>query len=320
VGKAAILENMWEFDYELARSLPPSIRFGSSTWTYEDWKGLIYHKKYKSEKEFKQTCLAEYADFPYFRTVGVDRFFYSPPKLPLLQRYASLVPDGFLWVTKVWERLTIPRYPTLRRYGVHAGQDNPDFMNPALFLDYVLPPFEAPEVKVKTGPFVFQFPHIPIDVMGRGEFLDRLRIFLSALDSRFQYAVEIRNPEFMIPDYFHILNEVEVTHCFNHWAHMPPLREQMKAAAAGGGIKAPFYVSRMLTPLGLDYEKAVELMSPYNSIKKENDRMRQDGVQLVKRALERKKDAFILVNNRSEGCSPMTIDAIAKMIRSEGLV
>ena len=35
-----------------------------------------------------------------------------------------------------------------------------------------------------------------------GEFLDRLDPFLAALPPEFRYAVEVRNPEFLAPDYF----------------------------------------------------------------------------------------------------------------------
>ena len=35
-------------------------KFGTSTWTYEGWQGLIYHRRYPPGR-FKQDSLAEYA-------------------------------------------------------------------------------------------------------------------------------------------------------------------------------------------------------------------------------------------------------------------
>jgi hypothetical protein len=30
----------------LAALIPPEIRFGTSTWTYPGWSGLVYHRAY----------------------------------------------------------------------------------------------------------------------------------------------------------------------------------------------------------------------------------------------------------------------------------
>ena len=56
-------------------SISELVRLGTSTWTYEGWKGQVYHKTYPKSR-FKQDSLAEYADYQYkgerlFRTVGI---------------------------------------------------------------------------------------------------------------------------------------------------------------------------------------------------------------------------------------------------------
>lgn len=96
-------------------ALSPLVRFGTSTWTYEGWKGHIYKQHYPKGR-FKQDCLAEYARYAYegeplFRTVGFDFTFYGPPTAKQLAHYASLVPDGFEACAKVWEEVTIPEFP-----------------------------------------------------------------------------------------------------------------------------------------------------------------------------------------------------------------
>ena len=68
------------------------IRFGTSTWTYEGWKGTIYNRVY-TKSNFKQTCLEEYAEYPLFGTVGIDHTFYGPANDETLKRYASQLPD-----------------------------------------------------------------------------------------------------------------------------------------------------------------------------------------------------------------------------------
>ena len=80
-------------------ALSPLVRFGTSTWTYEGWKGEVYKHIY-SKGRFKQDCLAEYARYEHegallFRTVGFDFSFYGPPSTKQLEHYASLLPEGF---------------------------------------------------------------------------------------------------------------------------------------------------------------------------------------------------------------------------------
>ena len=301
-------------NFNATSGLPRHIRFGSSTWTYPGWKGLIYHRDYKSEREFKAKSLGEYVECPLFRTVGIDSAFYTPPTEELLGRYAALLPPSFQWVEKVWERLTIPKYPTHPRYGSERGKANPDFLNPELFKTAVLAPHDAPAVLPHVGPFVFQFPTIHTAVMGPDEFVERLHKFLLQLPPQFRYATEVRNPEYLTSRYFQALNESGATHCFNHWHIMPPLVEQMKQAALAGGLKAPFYVARILTPLGVNYAGAVKMFEPYDRVKQPSPEMRRDVVRLARRAIERNADAFIIVNNRCEGNSPGTIAAIGEML------
>ncbi len=304
-------------DIPAVEALPPKVRFGGSSWTYPGWKGLIYHREYKSDREFRAKSLEEYAGCPLFRSVGIDSAFYNPPSEELLLRYAAQLPPSFQWVEKVWERITIPQYPMHARYGEDRGKVNPDFLSPTLFIDAVLAPHRLEAVRPHVGPSVFQFPTIRRDIMSGDDFITRLRDFLSALPKDFRYATEIRNPEFLGQKYFETLNSFGATHCFNHWHIMPPLVEQMKKAATAGGLTADFYVARILTPLGVSYEGAVKMFEPYDRIKKPNEGMRRDVVRLIKRAIERDVDAFIIVNNRSEGNSPGTISAIAGMVKGD---
>lgn len=304
-------------NHETASQIPPRIRFGTSTWTYPGWKNLVYHKTYKSERQFKQDSLAEYWCYPWFRTVGIDNTFYRPATPKLLEEYLGHTPEGSLWVSKVWERLTIPVYPQHPRYGKNAGNTNSDFLNPSLFINEVASAFEPESIKSRTGPFIFQFPSVNAQLRRELGLIDRIHRFLDALPKDLRYAVEIRNRELLKPEYFAALNSTGATHCFNHWSYMPSLRAQMEAAATAEGLKAPFFVARLLTPRGVSYQKAVDRFRPYASLQEPNPEMRADAVTLIKRALKRDIDAFVLVNNRSEGCAPLTIAAIGEMVYAE---
>ena len=72
---------------------------------------------------------------------------------------------------------------------------------------------------------------------------------------------------------------------------------------------APFTVLRLLTPLKMSYEPAKKRAEPYTEIVEELPVMRRETVELVKKAVREKRQAYILVNNRSEGNAPLTIRA-----------
>lgn len=297
---------------EEMQRIPTSIRFGTSSWVYPGWVRQVYVKHYKSEKEFSRDSLEEYAASGFFRTVGIDHSFYNPPKKELLERYAKQTPEDFQWVSKVWERLTIPKYPPHPRYGKLANTINPDFLNPDEFSAAIAASYSSDLVKQKTGPFIFQLPPMLPSLIKELGFEERLDSFLSKLPAGFLYSVEIRNRELLTKSYFEILNRHGVSHCFNHWQRMLSIREQMKIAAQAGGIQAPFFIARLLTPLGVSYEEAVQRFEPYSELREPNDSMREDVVKLMIRAGKLSKSAYILVNNRCEGNAPATIEGIIR--------
>lgn len=303
------------FDNEIAQRLPSNIRFGTSSWKYEGWRGAVYRKDYRSKRAFEQDSLQEYASFDWSRTVGVDSTYYRPASSAQLEKMASQVQSDFRWVSKVWDRISVHRYGRAKRYGERAGKENPDFLNPDIFIDSVLPPYRTPQVRQHTGPFVFQFsPFYGPGPATCEAFLDKLERFLGALPTDFRYAVEIRTRELLTPRYFHILNDHGAVHCFNHWSTMPPLVEQMRSAAAGGGIQADWYIARLLTPLGLGYQEAVDRFKPYERLQQRQPQMRRDVLRLARRAVQRGAEAWVLVNNRIEGHSPTTIDELGRAI------
>lgn len=79
---------------------------------------------------------------------------------------------------------------------------------------------------------------------------------------------------------------------------------------------APFTVLRLLTSLKMSYEAAKKRAEPYTRIVEELPEMRRETVDLVKKAIEEKRQAYVLVNNRSEGNAPVTIQALVRALQS----
>ncbi len=288
------------------------VRFGTSSWAYEGWRGQIYRRSYPANR-FSKDSLAEYAAFPpgeapLFRTVGIDHSFYRPAGAAQLTHYASQVPPDFHFCSKVWEELTVPVYADLPRYGAKAGKPNPRFLDSSLFRDLVLQPFRE-ALPGRIGPFIFEFQRSGLDPRA---FLDALDRFLTDLPAGYPYAVEIRNPAVLSPRYREILLAHRVAHTYNHWTGMPPLLAQHRLLSER--FTAPFVVLRLLTPLGLPYADAVERYAPYTRIVAPQPQMRRDAASLIDAATSQGVTPYVLVNNRSEGNAPLTIEAIAGMV------
>jgi uncharacterized protein YecE (DUF72 family) len=300
---------------ELAAHLPEAIRFGTSSWTYPGWKGMVYQHDYPKTGA-SAAMLEEYARFPLFRTVGIDSTFYAPPTPEILQSYARVLPAGFRCVSKVWDRLTVHTFPKAR-YRAQGGERNPDFLNPEIFLDEVLRPAEA-HFAGHVGPFVFEF-----QTIGRSarltalDFANLLDQFFSRLPRELPYAVELRNQEFLTPPYFAVLREHNVAHVFNSWTRMPPVGEQIELP---GAFSAPFTVARILLRPGRTYSEAVDAFAPYDRIQDRNPELRRDIARLIRQAAALRIPAYVLVNNRAEGSAPITIAAVAQLLEErEGM-
>lgn len=82
-----------------------------------------------------------------------------------------------------------------------------------------------------------------------------------------------------------------------------------------GSFTAPFTVLRLLTPLKMSYEAAKKKAEPYTRIVEELPQMRRETVELVRKAVTENRRAYVLVNNRSEGNAPLTVEALAGMLR-----
>jgi len=101
----------------LGARVPPNVRLGTSTWTYDGWTGEVYHRTYRSAQPARR--LEEYARYPLFRTVGIDSAFYEPPSEEVLTAYARALPPGFPCVSKVWDRITARRFTQDPRWGTN---------------------------------------------------------------------------------------------------------------------------------------------------------------------------------------------------------
>ena len=65
----------------------------------------------------------------------------------------------------------------------------------------------------------------------------------------------------------------------------------------------------------MSYEAAKKRAEPYIKIVEELPQMRQQTVHVVRQAVNQGRHAYVLVNNRSEGNAPLTVQALCEMLR-----
>lgn len=84
----------------------------------------------------------------------------------------------------------------------------------------------------------------------------------------------------------------------------------------GDLFTVPFTVLRLLTPLKMSYEAVKKRAEPYTKIVENLPDMRRDTVGLVKQAVGEKRKAYVLVNNRSGGNAPLTIQSLRNSLQA----
>lgn len=279
---------------------------GTSSWKYEGWKGLVYLYSYPSEKKFNDESLREYAQ--QYPTVGVDATYYTWPSTKAFEKYLEQTPSEFRFGLKATEKVTVFKYPKLPRYGKEAGTQNAHFLDAELFKAKFLEPLLP--FKERIGPIMLEFSHFYPGMLKSGkEFVDRLDTFLKQINQHgnFQFAVEIRNANWLKKEYFECLVENRTAHVFNSWTKMPALGEQLELSQ---NYNFPCYVARLLLNPGAVYQEAVDSYSPYNKLHLNLSELRTATVRLLHKAKSIGVPAYIFVNNRFEGCAPKTIEAL----------
>ncbi|MBK5296462.1 MAG: DUF72 domain-containing protein [Vicinamibacteria bacterium] len=295
---------------DLAARIDPRIRFGTSSWSFPGWRGLVYSRA-MSESALSREGLREYAQHPLLRTVGIDRSFYAPIPDEDLQRYAGQLPGGFLTCAKAGASVT-------SAVGLGGrGQEpaaNPDFLSPAIFIDEMLTPF-ARHFRQFSGPFVLEFPPLPRGVtLSAAEFLEGLDNILGALPRDFHYAVELRERDWLTAEYAQVLRSHGASHVFNYWSRMPLPAVQADIIAPES---QPLNVIRLLLPPGTRYQQQREAFRPFDKVQAPDPVMRSQVVALARRSAAAGRDVFILVNNKAEGSSPLTVMEIARLLTAQ---
>jgi uncharacterized protein YecE (DUF72 family) len=280
----------------IAARVPKGVFFGTSTWSFPGWAGIVYSRR-STTSELARDGLAEYSRHPLLTTVGIDRGYYGPIPARDLERYAAQLPAGFPCCAKAPEAVT--------------SAASPDYLRPERFVDEMVGPF-LDVFKNHTGPFVIQFPPAAREATpSPALFAEKLERFLEALPAAGRYAVELRDPSLLSPAYASALARRGAAHVCNYATAMPMPAEQARVVPVA---RAGFAMIRLLLRPGTRYDERRDEFLPFDRIVDPSPEMRGEVVQLVRDAVRMGRDVFVLVNNKAEGCSPLTIRALAERL------
>ncbi len=303
---------------ELAAALPRLARLGTSSWTYPGWAGLVWDADYPDALLSKHG-LAAYAQHPLLRAVSLDRAFYRPLSATQYAAYAAQVGDDFRFTVKAPALVTDA---TVRSETGRALQPNPAFLDAALAVqEFVQPALRG--LGHKLGALVFEISPLPSHLLAdRPALLQRLADMLQALPPLKAQApdavvaVEVRDPQWLAPDFAAILRAAGATYCLGLHAKMPPIEGQLPMLRAlwPGPLVCRWNLHRMHGAYG--YEEAVKLYSPYNRLVDEDPETRTTLARVIHATVRAGHPAYVTIGNKAEGCSPLSVLALAREIRN----
>jgi len=269
------------------------IAFGTCSWNYDSWIGLVYTSKSSHSAGY----LREYAQK--YRTVEVDSWFYKTPTPADTAEYLSYVDPTFTFSCKLSESITLthPRGKT---------EPNPTFLSPDQFNQYA---FGIEKLVPQLFAIEMEFEYLNKQKMASlSTFLNSLEAFLSQINTTLPLAIETRNSNYLKPEYFQFLHDYNLSHVFSEKLYMPSICSVYEQF---GHLLTDKVVVRLLG--GDRKEIEAKTKGKWDSIVEEKADLPQI-VDMLKDIDAKGKLLSVYVNNHYEGSAPLTIEKIQGMM------
>jgi len=271
---------------------------GTCSWKYEDWIGIVYTTDNKN-------YLEEYSKK--YNSVEIDQWFWSLfqnhivlPKNETVKEYANSVGDQFKFTVKVPNSITLTHY-------YKTNIENKNFLNPELMIKFIE---NISLLRDKIGTLMMQFEYLSKSKMeSLDKFIDLLQIFFNKLPKNINYAVEIRNPNYINKKYFEFLNSAKIGNVFIQGYYMPPIWEIFDRFK---DLLNNHIVIRLLGDDRNGIEKITN--GKWNSIVVNRDNEILRVKEIIKSLKIKQVPIFLNINNHYEGCAPKTIEKIVKLL------
>ncbi|MFZ0456553.1 MAG: DUF72 domain-containing protein [Ignavibacteriaceae bacterium] len=277
---------------------------GTCSWKYDSWKGIIY-------PEFGEiNYLEEYSK--HYNSVEVDQWFWSLfdivklPDIKTVEEYKKSVPGDFKFTVKIPNSITLTHYYSRKRG--EPLRKNPHFMSVELFEEFlqIMKP-----VRNQIGSLIFQFEYLNKQkISSLSGFQRHLHQFFTSLPADVPpMSIEIRNPNYLNTSYFRFLKDLDLTNVFLQGYFMPPV--------IGIYNKYKDYINgQTIIRLHGPDRSGIEKISGenWNKIYINRDDELKDIIEMIKDLQNKDVDVYLNVNNHYEGCAPMTIEKIQKLL------
>ena len=273
----------------------PGLRLGTSSWSFPGWRGLVWQDELPAEI-LSRHGLPAYATHPLLRTVSIDRTYYRLPERGVLGAYAEQVGPDFRFVVKAPMQVGSARV---------RGEPNPHALDPTWVRDAVAPRLQ--ELGDGLGAVLLQIPPQHPDAFG-DRFYHRLAAVLAV---PLPWVVEVRTEAWFGADLAAVLDDTGALPCLSVHPRMPDLRTQW--ATLRMGQRAALHVRWNLN-VGSDYQRAKDRYAPFDRLVDENPTTRGQLARAIHWMLERDRPAWVVANNKAEGCAPLTLEALARAV------
>ncbi|MGV1752853.1 DUF72 domain-containing protein [Agrobacterium sp. CG674] len=162
-----------------------TIRTGIGGWTFEPWEGKFYPDKLVKRRQLEHASR-------HLTAIEVNGTYYGSQKPETFAKWASEVPDGFIFSLKA------SRYVTNRKVLAEAGDSMTKFLTQGLT-----------ELGDHLGPILWQF--APTKKFEPDDFAAFLALLPEKQDGlMLQHVVEVRHPSFQVPEFIQLLNKHKV--------------------------------------------------------------------------------------------------------------
>jgi uncharacterized protein YecE (DUF72 family) len=259
---------------------------GTSAFTASGWEGSFYPEGTKSTD-----LLRYYATG--FNSVEIDSTFYGIPAAAAVQGWARKTPKDFVFAAKV------PQIITHDKVLVDCDSEFKDFVEVMDCLGE------------KLGPLLFQVGYFNRQAFfGVNDFFARLRPFLKKLPSGHRFALEIRNKNWLVPQFIDTLREHSVALTLIDQEWMPRPAQWFEKFDP---ITADFTYVRWLG----DRKGIEEKTKVWDKVIVDRHQELSEWAEVLGKVYKRRIQIFAYANNHYAGHSPATVEMFRDIWRRQ---
>ena len=287
--------------------------FGTSSWHFPGWTGMVY-ADVASESQLSRQGLQALASHPLLRSVSLDRAFYRSLDRSTYAALAAQVPDTFRFLVKAPASVTdaVVRHPASGQ----AVAANPGFLDADAAISQALEPASV-GLGPKLGTLVLQLSPLPWNLLrdGAASALERLEAFwmrlMPAVPEGVDIALEVRDPTLLGPALARQLRAHGVRYCLGLHDRMPAIGAQLDMLRAlwPGNLVCRWNLQR-----GLRYVHARESFAPFDRLQAPDVATRLQLARVIAATLRAGHRACVTVNNKAEGSAPLSVFSLAEAV------